>query len=213
MHPPPPPTVSPSAISWVSEAHLLQLMNLCWHIFIKQSPWFLLWSLFVPCSFMSFGIHPVSCIHHYSVVQISFKTLNLSSFIPSLIVFLSLCRSESQACISFLLCAKILLIFFTRQIYWLQILIYWLKLFISVLLKYYFSKLLILGWELFSFNILNILFCVFWFLLTLLKVSYLPNCCSFKGSLPLFTSSCFKTFSLVFKVSQLGPWCFSLYSF
>ena len=70
---------------------------------------------------MSFGIHPVSCIHHYSVVQISFKTLNLSSFIPSLIVFLSLCRSESQACISFLLCAKILLIFFTRQIYWLQI--------------------------------------------------------------------------------------------
>lgn len=117
----PPPTVSLSATSCVSEACLLQLMNLCWHFFIKQSPWFLLWSLFVPCSFMSFGIHTVSCIRHYSVMQISFKTLNLSSFIPSLIVFLSLCRSEPQACISFLLSAEILLIFFTRQIYWLQI--------------------------------------------------------------------------------------------
>ena len=145
---------------------------------------------------------PLVHYHHYQFTCLN-SCLHCSSFHS---------KSGSPSTIFHLL-QSMFLVSCLVQIYWLRILIYWLKLFISVLLKYYFAKLLILGWELLSFNILNILFCVFWFLLTLLKVSYLPNCCSFKGSLPLFTSSCFKTFSLGFKISQLGPWCFSLYSF
>ena len=100
------------------------------------------------------------------------------------------------------------LVSFLVQIYWLQILIYWLELFISFLLKYYFAKLLILGWELFSFNILNILFCVFWFLLSLLKVSYLPNCCSFKGSLPLLRPAALKLFLWFLKFHSWIPGVF-----
>lgn len=54
-------------------------------------------------------------------MQISSKTLNLSPFLPSLIVVVSLCMSEPPACISFLLAAEIPLVFLTRQTYWLQI--------------------------------------------------------------------------------------------
>ena len=53
--------------------HLLQWMNLHWHIIIIQSPWFILGVIHSTC--LDKGT--VTCIHHYGIIQSIFTALKI----------------------------------------------------------------------------------------------------------------------------------------
>lgn len=83
FHMAPAPThAQPSPLSTVPAgvAHLLQLINLHWHIISTQSPYFTLWSILDIVHSMGLAKCIMTCIDHYGIMQSIFiKILGASS--------------------------------------------------------------------------------------------------------------------------------------
>ena len=90
IHPIVPTYVQPSPLSTFPNrgVHLLQLMNLHWHIIITKSPLLTLEFTLDDARSMSLDKCILTCIHHYSIIQSSFMalkflcTLSAHSFLP-----------------------------------------------------------------------------------------------------------------------------------